>query len=80
MKRNVFVERIAQAIYDGKWIDADHFTKMHFRIKATQVFGALNDPPQEFIDAFNGDNPVDDFTERWWNAIASTEEGPDAAK
>lgn len=76
--KNEFIERIAQVMYDGKWYDASHFTKQHFRFKAKDVLSALYNPPQEFIDAFQGEQPIDDFAHRFEQAIETTQKWPRA--
>ena len=76
MVTNEFIERIAQVIYDGKWFDSDHFTKQHFRFKARAVLGALTYPPKDFIDAFQKRGPVEDFGDRFYDAIETTQKWP----
>ena len=74
--KHEFIERIAQVIYDGKWFDADRFTKQHFRFKAKAVLRELSYPPKDFVDAFQGKSPVDDFSNRFENAIETTQGWP----
>ena len=78
MVTNEFIERIAQVLYDGKWLDADHFTKQYFRFKAKAVLGALTDPPKDFVEAFQKMGPVKNFGERFYDAIETTQKWPRA--
>jgi hypothetical protein len=75
---NEYIERIAQVLYDGKWLDAPHFTKQYFRFKAKDVLGALVNPPPDFVEAFKKRGPVEDFGDRFYDAIETTQKWPRA--